>query len=133
MASDLRKKTQDAIDALCDSNEGCELAMLIDGETGLVLCKSSDAAVPQNKLEDMAANAQSERKSALVSAMIASSDNANLLSSVRMKNDAVTAVVTPAGENDDSLVCQFNAMPNRLALFDSARAVFDLTSEAEVA
>jgi len=61
MASDLRVKTQNAIDALREANKNCSLAMLIDGDTGLVLCKSSQSVIPQDELDELAASTQTQR------------------------------------------------------------------------
>ncbi len=133
MASELRKKTQTAIDALRDANDACSLAMLIDGDTGLVLCKSSDSVVPQNELDELASGAQDQRNNSLAAAMIEESTNASLLSWVQIEKDSITAVISPAQGNDDRLICLFNAMPDRSTLLGSARTIFDLTTDVEAA
>jgi len=133
MASELRKKTQTAIDALRDANDACSLAMLIDGDTGLVLCKSSDSVVPQNELDELASGAQDQRNNSLAAAMIEESTNASLLSWVQIEKDSITAVISPAQDNDDRLICLFNAMPDRSTLLGSARTIFDLTTDVEAA
>lgn len=133
MASELRVKTQNAIDELRNANEACSLALLIDGDTGLVLCKSSDATVSQNELDDLAADAQKQRKDSLLKSMTEASAKPSFLSSIQIEKKSITAVMAPAAGGDDTLICQFDSMPDRTALFNSARAIFDLTNDAEAA
>jgi len=133
MASELRKKTQTAIDALRESNETCSLALLIDGDTGLVLCKSSDAVIPQNKLDDLATGAQDQRKNSLALAMTESASNPDLMSWIQIEKDSITAVIRRGQDSDDALICQFKDMPDRTALLNSARTIFDLATDAEAA
>jgi len=133
MASELRQKIQTAIDKLRTENSSCSLALLIDGDTGLVLCKSSDAIVPQNALDALAENAQAKHKNSLVDAMTEASSESKLSSWVQVEKESVTAIIRPTQESDDALICQFDTMPDRSALFGSAREVFDLTTDAEAA
>lgn len=133
MASELRIKTQTALDALRDANDTCSLALLIDGDTGLVLCKSSDAVVPQNELDELATNARGQRKNALTKAIVEVSTDPDFLSSIQIEKDSITAVINPVQNSDDALICQFDRMPDRATLLDSVRAIFDLTSDVEAA
>ena len=133
MASELRIKTQNAIDALREANNACSLAMLIDGDTGLVLCKSSETVIPQNQLDELATGSQDKRKNALALALIEASSNSEYLSWIQIEKDTITTVISPAQESEDTLICQFSDMPDRAALLTSARTIFDLTSVSEAA
>ena len=133
MASELRIKTQAAIDALREANTACSLALLIDGDTGLVLCKSSDAVVSQNELDELATAAQTRRKSPLTDGITEVSKEPKFLSSFQIEKDSITTVISPVQNSDDALICQFDKMPNRATLLDSARAIFNLTNDAEAA
>lgn len=131
MASELREKTQKAIDALREANSTCSLAMLVDGDTGLVLCKSSDAVVPQNELDELASGAQQQRGNALHSAMIDTTTDASLFSWTQVTKESITTAITSVGSGDETLICQFESAPDRPTLHKSASAVFDLSSDAE--
>ncbi len=133
MASDLRVKTQNAIDALREANKNCSLAMLIDGDTGLVLCKSSQSVIPQDELDELAASTQTQRGNLIASAMVDMSSKARSMSWSQFDKTAVTTVVSSVGANQDTLVCRFDSAPDRSALFESAQTIFDLTSDAEAA
>ena len=133
MAPDLKQKMQIAIDDLRATNESCSLALLVDGDTGLVLCKSSDAIVPQEKLDELATSARDRRKNLLTIAMIESSSNPDFMSWVQVHKDAITAVVSPANDYDDALICQFSDMPSRSVLLDTARDALTMINDAEAA
>jgi hypothetical protein len=133
MASDLRKKTQEAMDVLRDDVDSCQMAMLIDRDTGLVLAKSSASVVPQNKLDQLANSAQTELAGPLLNALTVETKGDEIVTALYVGKDEVIAVVKSLRSNDDALVCQFTAMPNRSALTDAATAVFSITTQAEAA
>ena len=59
----LRKKTREAIDSLHERLKECQIAMLIDQETGLVLCKSAASPSSQTLVEQVANDALAELRS----------------------------------------------------------------------
>lgn len=133
MASNLREKTQTAVDDLRGSVEGCNLAMLIDPETGLVLCKSSDAAVSQDRLNSVASSAQSALRSSLLNAKGDVSPTATLVSVSQIGKTATTVTLQPIPSHDEALVCRFDGTPDQDALSAAARSVFSITSGTEAA
>jgi len=133
MASDLRKKTQEAMDLLRESVAGCQLALLIDRETGLALCKSTVNVVPQNRLEQLSAAAQRELAGSLIAALPQQGTEDGILTALYVGKDEVVAVLKSLRSEDDALVCQFTDLPNRSDLIDAAEAVFSVSVEAEAA
>jgi len=132
MASELRKKTQEAIDTVRETFGGCELAMLIDCETSLVLVKSSQSSVPQDQLDRLAVSAQSDLEGNLATALTNSANEGDILSAVNVEKDKIVAMLRLQG-SDDALVCQFANLPNRTDLQDAAKQIFDLSIEGEAA
>jgi len=133
MASELRIKTQEAVDNVRDLVDGCDLAMLIDRETGLVLCKSSQGTVPQDQLDKLAGSAQTELNGTLATALTNSASEGDVLSSFNVGKDKVIVVLKSQGLSEDALVCQFTKLPNRSDLQDAAEAIFTLSTEVEAA
>jgi len=107
--------------------------MLIDGETGLVLCKSSETVIPQNELDELATITQEQQSNPIASAMLGIAPKAHLLSRTQIEKTTVTTVISSIGGNEDMLVCQFDSSPERSTLNASAQKIFDLASDAEAA
>lgn len=133
MASELRQKTQEAVDKLRERINGCNLAILIDPETNLVLCKSSEKSVSQDQLDLLADSAQLEVKGALASALKNNAADEDLLTAFNIGKHTIVAVIKSLGKNEDMLVCQFKIMPNRSDLRDAAEYVFNLSTDVEAA
>lgn len=133
MASNLKQRTQEAIDALQSGVDGCTLAMLIDGETGLVLSKTSDTVVPQDQLDELATTLSHDLNGPLATAFSADASSADLLTGVRIGKDSIVVALRKSQSGQDALICQFNTHPNRSDLSAAANAVFDLTTEGEAA
>lgn len=132
-SSDLRKKTQQAVDGLRSGIEGCTLVMLIDQETGLVLCQSSAAAVSQDRLDAVATDGQTALRSSLLKAKDELSPDATLVSVSKIGKSDMTITLQPIPASDEALVCRFDTAPNRTDLSAAARTVFAVTSETEAA
>lgn len=133
MASELKRKTQEAIEGLRERVSGCDLAMLVDRETGLVLSKSCETTVSQNHLETLANTARADLDSMLSSSVIDLGENAALLSTSRIGKAGVTVVLRSVLSEDEALVCRFAAMPDRADLSLAANAVFEISLDAEAA
>ncbi len=127
MASESRQKTQDAVNALRDSIENCDLAMLIDSDTGLVLCIDSETTLPHDVLERIADTAKVDAGSPLAKAM---ADDGAPLSVSKIDADGWT-VALKASAGDEFLVCRCATAPDRTALDAAAQVVFDVLSPAD--
>ena len=133
MASELRKKTQDAIDGMREDVAGCELAMLIDRDTGLVLAKSSEKAVPQNRLDQLSASARTELSGSLVTALSDLTSDGDIFTALYVGKKEVVAVVSSVNHREDALVCEFSDIPVRADLLKAASTVFNISDAAEAA
>ena len=133
MASNLKIRTQEAIDALRSNVDGCTLAMLVDGETGLVLCKTSDTVVSQDQLDDLATAASTDLNGPLAIALSDNASSTDLLTGMRIGKESTIVALRASQPGQDALICQFDSPPNQSNLSAAARTVFDLTTEGEAA
>jgi len=133
MLAELRKKTQETIDTMRELVDGCQLVMLVDQETGLVLCQSAAVSVSYDQLEYLAEGARKYLKSALVTALSGIDKDTECLVVTRFGASGVTAVIQNLECRDEVLVCQCESMPSRTDLMDAANEVFELSSTAEAA
>lgn len=133
MASELRQKIQEAVDELRDHFEGCDLVILIDPETNLVLCKSSEKPVSQDQLDKLADSALAELDDPLASALTSNAAAEASLTSFNIGKQSILAVIKSQGSAEDMLVCQFKTMPNRSDLRNAAEQVFNLSNDVEAA
>jgi hypothetical protein len=133
MASELKRKTQEAIEGLRERVSDCDLAMLVDRETGLILSKSTETTVSQNLLETIANTARGDLDSMLSNSVSDLSENAALLSVSRVEKSGVTVVFRSLLSADEALVCRFTSPPDRAELSISANAVFEVSLETEAA
>jgi len=129
----LRKKTREMIDALHARLKDCQLAMLIDQETGLVLCKSAASPSSQTMVEQIATDALAELKLQSARSFHKSADEPELLSVTRVAKSAVTVIVQDLKSNDDALVLVFKKQPNRAYLMEVAAEIFQLPTSMEAA
>ena len=130
---ELRKKTRDAIDALHGRLKECQLAMLIDQETGLVLCKSSASPTSQTKVEQIAADALSEINVPSAVSFQKSVEAPELVSITRLQQSLVMVIIQDLRKKEDALVCLFKKQPNRAYLMEVASEIFNLPSTMEAA
>ena len=133
MASKLREKTQAAVDKLRNDVEGCDLAILVDPETNLVLCKSSGKSISQDQLDRLADSARLDLEGALAKALVTDAADGDLLAAYNIEKNTVVAVLNSQGSSDDVLVCQFANMPDRSDLHAAAELVFNLSTDVEAA
>ncbi len=133
MASELRQKIQEAADKLRDRVDGCDLVILIDPETNLVLCKSSEKPVSQDQLDRLADSALVELDGPLASALTSNAAGKDSLTSFNIGKQSILAVIKSQGSTEDMLVCQFKTMPNRSDLRDAAGQIFNLSTDVEAA
>jgi len=131
--SNLRTKTQDMVDALHERLKDCRLAMLIDQETGLVLCKSSASPGSQNQIEQIAEEALAEIRASSATGFRASASLPELLLITRIRKADVLVFLQDLCRGEDALVCQFNSQPNRTYLMEVASEIFGLPTIMEVA
>jgi len=129
----LRKKTREAIDSLHERLKECQIAMLIDQETGLVLCKSAASPSSQTLVEQVANDALAELRSQSAQSFHASVDEPQLLSLTRVAKTAVTVIIQDLRSEEDALVLVFNKQPNRAYLMDVAAEIFELPISMEAA
>ena len=124
MANESRQKTQAAVDALRDSVAGCDLAMVADVETGLVLCTDGASAQPHDVLERLSDAVRADLSAPWVEAM-ATGDKT--VSVARIDADGHTVALRPAG-GEEIVICRCSTTPDREALDRAASAVFDVLS-----
>ena len=133
MASKLREKTQKAVDEMRASVSGCNLVLLIDPDTGLVLSKSSDDTVSQDRLNSVATAAQTALRSTLMNSADEVSSKTTLVSVSQIGRTGTTVTLQPMPARDEALVCRFDGTPNRDELSTAAKSVFAVTSGTEAA
>ncbi len=127
MANDSRQKTQAAVAALRESLTSCDLAMVADLETGLVLCTDTASTMPHDTLERIANDARTDLSAPWVEAMTAPDQTVSVS---RIDAAGCTVVLHPAG-GGEIVVCRCTAAPDRAALDRAAGAVFDVLSSTE--
>lgn len=133
MASERRKEIQSAVADLRGNIEGCSLAMLIDSETGLVLCNSSDTVISQDRLEAIANTGRADLQSPTVSAMLALTKSDGPVSNTNIEEDAITVAIQVTTKSETTAICVFDEAPNPEELIDRSRVVFAITETMEVA
>lgn len=135
MTSNLKQKTQEAIDTMRELVDGCDLVMLVDRETGLILSKSSAKPLAQNHLEQIAATALADLRDPLAAAVPGQQGAAGLVALTRMHKDDIVVALRTSNDNqsEDALVCQFTDKPDRRDMIDAAGDVFALSASAEAA
>ena len=130
---ELRKKIRDAIDALHDRLKECQLAMLIDQRTGLVLCKSGASPTSQTKIDQIAADALTEINLPSSLSFQKSADAPEIVSMTRLHHSSVMVIIQDLKKMDDALVCVFKKQPSRAYLMEVASDIFQLPSSMEAA
>lgn len=133
MHSELKKKTQESIEAIHALFEDCDLAMLVDQETGLVLSKSAAAPISQSVLETLAGEAQSQLSGKLAQGIANSVKAPEILSVSQYSKAGVLVILQDLRNSEDALVCRFKTSPKRSDLVAMANDIFKLSSSAEVA
>ena len=129
----LRTKTRELIDALHERLKDCQFAMLIDQETGLVLCKSAASPSSQTLIEQIAGDALVELRLRSAQSFHASVDEPELISITRVAKSAVTVIVQDLKSQEDALVLVFKKQPNRAYLMEVAAEIFELPQSMEAA
>ena len=129
----LRKRTREAIDALHERLKDCQFAMLIDQDTGLVLCKSAATPSSQTLIEQIATDALAELQLQSAQSFRGSVDGPELLSITRVAKSAVTVIVQDLKSKEDALVLVFKKQPNRAYLMEIAAEIFELPTSMEAA
>ncbi len=133
MALSLRQRTQNAIDGLRTTVGGCEFAMLVDLETGLVLAKSSEVNISHDRLEHLATSAVTELNGALASSLPALVAGGDMLTLFYVGKEEIIGVVKSVHTNEEALVCAFAKMPDQADLARASAGIFNVATEAEAA
>ncbi len=133
MSSDIRRKIQSAIDTLRNTVTGCEIAMLVDRDTGLVLSKSNTGTVPQDYLDRLVSQAQDMLDDSLPEGFCEPHEKDATLCIYRYGAKKMTAVVTSGNPAGDIVVCEFAERPEQSGILTATEALFELTCEDKAA
>ncbi len=130
MSAAMRLKTQEAVDRLVASVDTCNVALLTDSSTGLILCTSSDSAMPQNALERFADDMKADLAYPYIDAAVEVAE-CKTVSSTRIDADGWVIALRAMPSGEDILICRCDDAPDRAALNEAAAAVFELMTPAE--
>jgi len=133
MASELRIKMQDAVGGLRESVPGCDLAVLIDPATGLVLCQSSETQVSQDRLDAVARDGKRALDNGLVNAHADIAPDATLVSVMDIGRTGSTVTLVAVPSREEALVCRFSDVPDDAGMTEEAKKVFAIVAGPEAA
>ncbi len=127
MATDSRQKTQAAVAALRESLTDCDLVMVADAETGLVLCTDMASTLSHDTLERIADGARAGLSAPWVEAMATPDQPVSI---TRIDANIHTVTLRPA-VGEEIVVCRCTTAPDRAVLDPAAGAIFDVLSATE--
>ena len=133
MASDIKKKTQEGVDSLFELVDGCQLVMLIDPETGLVLSTNTDAKVSQDERDRLASRACNALDFGPASTLCNEGSGSDIVSVTLMEATGNVIAIRDLSADGVAIVGRFNGTPSRSDLNQTAGDVLQLFAPEEAA
>lgn len=133
MASNTRQQIQDRIDHLASLVDECHCVVLVDWQTGLILCRDTDATIPQDALDALAADGLEALQSPFMSSVIALSDSLSTVSCTRHTATGITFGIQSREIGAEAIICAGKNINDRVSLERDAQELLTFLAKAEAA